>query len=286
MGSANRLTFWFVLLASAAFSQANLPDLSPSVRAIFPLGGPPGETFELQIQGRNLDGARSITFARPDIQGEILSSEFFSLKAKITIGPKAPAGLHDYLLTTSRGTYVGVFHVGSLPELREKEPNNDLAHAQAITLPAIVNGVADSGDYDVFRFHADSGQTLIFDLMATRANSRLDGALGILDERGNELDFNDDYYIHKDPHLAFQVRKTGEYFVRVTASSDGGSRFGSYRANRRRRALSIAVVAGRSTTREERSISGSRPELTRRRSNCARRFAGSGQGCCGGVQRA
>src|SRR5439155_12000644 len=120
-------------------------------------------------------------------------------------------------------------HVGTLSELRETEPNNDIAHAQAITLPAIVNGVADSGDYDVFRFHAESGQTLIFDLIATRAASHLDGTLGILDERGNELDFNDDYYIHKDPHLAFAVKKTGDYFIRVAASSEGRGRFESYR---------------------------------------------------------
>ena len=227
MRSAGRSAIWLVLVASSAFCQASLPDLSPSVRAIFPLGGPPGETVELQIQGRNLDAARSITFARSDIQGQILSSEFFSLKAKITIGPKVPAGLHDYRLTTVRGTYVGVFHVGTLPELRETEPNTEIALAQAITLPAIVNGVADSGDYDVFRFHAESGQTLIFDLIATRANSHLDGTLGILDERGNELDFNDDYYIHKDPHLAFAAPRTGDYFVRVAATSNGGSRFGS-----------------------------------------------------------
>src|SRR5207247_4200420 len=56
-----------------------------------------------------------------------------------------------------------------------------------------------------------------------------DGTLGILDERGNELYFNDDYYIHKDPHLAVAAPRTGDYFVRVAATSNGGSRFGSYR---------------------------------------------------------
>src|SRR5689334_21817307 len=162
MERAGGSAVWFALLASTGFAQSNLPDLAPSVRAMFPLGGHRGEAVEIQIQGRYLDDALSCTFARPDIQAEVLLSEFFSLKAKITIGPKVPAGLHDYRLTTGRGTYVGVFHVGTLPELRETEPNNDIAHAQAISLPTIVNGVADSGDYDVFRFHAESGQTLIF----------------------------------------------------------------------------------------------------------------------------
>jgi hypothetical protein len=220
---------WLVLLALSAFSQSNLPDLSPSVRSIFPLGGRRGETVEVEFHGRNLDQAWSILFTMPDIQAQILSSGFYSLKAKIAIGPSVPAGAHGYRLMTERGTYLGVFHAGSLPELREVEPNNDAAHAQAISLPIIVNGIAGSGDYDVFRFHAGAGETLILDLIATRASSHLDGTLAILDERGNELDFNDDHYIHKDPHLAFTVKKTGDYFVRVAATWEGGSRFGSYR---------------------------------------------------------
>src|ERR1700730_11363230 len=138
MQSAGRSALSLVLLVSSIFCQANLPDLSPSVRAIFPLGGARGETVKLQIQGRNLDAARSLTFARSDIQGRILSSEYFSLQAEITIGPKAPARLHDYLLTTDRGTYVGVFHIGSLPEVSETEPHNDLTHAQVITFPTVV----------------------------------------------------------------------------------------------------------------------------------------------------
>jgi hypothetical protein len=108
------------------------------------------------------------------------------------------------------------------------EPNNDLAHAQPIELPVIVDGVVESADYDVFRFHAEAGQDLVFDLLARRAGSRLDGTLGILDNRGNELDFNDDYYIHKDPHLEFRVPKAGDY-IRVSGSNEEGSQYSAYR---------------------------------------------------------
>ncbi|MCU1273328.1 MAG: putative pre-peptidase, partial [Bryobacterales bacterium] len=175
------------------------------------------------------DQAESNLFTTPDIQAQVLYYGFDSKKTKFTNGPSDPAGAHGYRLMTKHGTYACIFHVGPLPELREVEPNNDVAHAQAINLPIIINGMADSGDYDVFRFHASGGQTLVLDLIATRASSHLDGTLAILDDRGNELDFNDDHYIHKDPHLAFTVKKTGDYFVRVAASQEGGSRFGSYR---------------------------------------------------------
>jgi hypothetical protein len=227
---------WFlVLLAAGAGGEANLPDLGPMVTSVFPLGGRQAETLDVQISGRNLNDTRDITFARPDIQAQVLSSDFFSVKARISVGPKVPVGLHDYRLRTPRGTHVGVVHVGSLPRQSEVEPNNDLKHAQAITLPVMIDGVVEADDYDVFRFHAEAGQTLIFDVMATRAGSRLDSTLTILDERGAELDFIDDYYIHKDPYLSLAIKKTADYFVRVAAATEpiatllDGSRYSSYR---------------------------------------------------------
>ena len=199
------------------------------MRAVFPLGAQPGENLEVEFLGHNLNDLVEIAFARKDIRAEVLSSDFFDVKTRISVGPHVPTGLHDYRVRTARGTYVGVFHISSLPGQREAEPNNNPAHAQKITLPALVDGIVEPADYDVFRFHAEAGEVLVFDLVARRAGSRLDGTLGILDERGNELDFNDDYYIHKDPHLEFRVKTSGDYFVRVAGSDEEGSKYSSYR---------------------------------------------------------
>lgn len=216
-------------LATAVAADATLPDLAPAVRSVFPLGARPGETTEVAFLGRHLNDLVEIRFARNDIRAEVLSSDYFTVKARISVGSQVPTGLHDYRLRTARGAYVGVFHVGSLGAVRETEPNNDLAHAQKITTPVMVDGVVEEGDYDVFRFHAEAGQTLVFDLLARRAGSWLDGTLGVLDERGNELDFNDDYYFHKDPHLEFQVKDSGDYFIRVAGTQEEGSKYSSYR---------------------------------------------------------
>jgi Quinohemoprotein amine dehydrogenase, alpha subunit domain III len=227
---------WSLAVCAAVVrADANLPELGPMAISVFPLGARQAETLGVQILGRNLNDTHDITFARPDIKAEVLSSDFFSVKARISVGPKVPVGLHDYRLRTPSGTHVGVFHVGSLPRLNEVEPNNDLQHAQAITLPVMIDGIVDADDYDVFRFHADVGETLIFDVMATRAGSRLDSTITILDEHGAELDFIDDYYIHKDPYLSFPVKRTGDYFVRIAAATEpiatlfDGTRYSSYR---------------------------------------------------------
>ncbi len=208
---------------------ATLPDLSPQVRGVFPLGGRSGATTEVRFSGRHLQDAQSLAFARPGITAQVLRSDFFQLTARITIAPDVPNGLHDYRLRTPRGSYVGVFHVTSLPCLRENEPNNDLPHAQLLSFPVLVDGIVTSGDYDLYRFHADSGQTLIFDLTATRAASRLDATLALLDVRGNELDFVDDSYIHKDPRLLFPVKTAGDYYLRVAGTNEQGSPDSSYR---------------------------------------------------------
>jgi hypothetical protein len=213
------LFFLFQFITDAAGPE--LPDLAPSVRALTPMGARPGETIQVEISGRRLDGVTEVTFARPDIRAEVISSDFASVKLKVSVGPSVPTGLHDYRLKTPGGAFVGVFHVGSLPGGPEVEPNDDIRQAQKIDLPAMMDGEISGADLDVFRFHAEEGQTLIFDVLARRAGSTLDSTLAILDERGNELDFNDDYYIHKDPQLTFQVKRAGDYFVCVGGQGEG-----------------------------------------------------------------
>src|SRR5260221_13538655 len=135
------------LVSPARAADPTLPDLAPQVRSGFPLGARGGETLEVEFLGRNLNDCE-IGFARKDIRAEVLSSDYFRLRARISVGPGVPTGLHDYRVRTRRGTYVGVFHVGSLSAQREREPNNDLAHAQKIALPAMVDGVVEESDYD------------------------------------------------------------------------------------------------------------------------------------------
>jgi hypothetical protein len=212
----------FPVLAAAAGPE--LPDLAPSVRAVSPMGARPGETVEVAISGRRLDGVTEVTFVCPDIRAELISSDFTSVKLKITVGPSVPTGLHDYRLKTPNGAFVGIFHIGSLPGGREVEPNDDIRHAQKIDLPAMIDGEIGGEDLDLYRFHAEQGQTLVFDVLGRRAGSTLDSTLTILDERGNELDFNDDYYFYKDPQLTFQVKRTGDYFVCVGGQGEGRRR--------------------------------------------------------------
>ena len=218
-GSWMALVILLMVLAKAAAGETPLPEVAPVVSSVMPAGAQRGTSVEVEIRGRNLNEATEIRFARQDIQAEILSSEFYEIRARVKVGETVPLGIHDYRLRTTRGSHVGVFHIGSLPQQAESEPNDDLNRAQKVFTPSFVDGFVESYAYDLFRFHMEDGQTVIVDLVATRTASSLDGSLAILDQRGNELDYNDDYYMFKDPHLTFTAKRGGEYFVRV-----GGSR--------------------------------------------------------------
>src|SRR5258705_7483060 len=122
----------FCLWVAAPAADGPLPDLAPSVRSVFPLGARAGETIEVSFLGRRLNDLADITFVRKDIHCSVISSDDFIVKARVSVGPNVPTGLHDYRVRTRHGTYVGVFHVGSSPGRREVEPNNDLAHAQTL----------------------------------------------------------------------------------------------------------------------------------------------------------
>ncbi len=217
------------LFVAATVSEAQLPELGPVVHSAIPLGAGKGQSVEVRIRGRNLKDTIELRFACQDIQAEVGVSNFYEVRARIEVGSNVQSGLYDYRLRTPQGSHIGVFHVGALPQQLEVEPNNNLDRSQDITTPLLIDGVIEEADYDLFRFRAQAGESVVADLMARRVASPLDATLAILDQRGNELEFNDDSYIFKDPHLIFTAQQTGEYFVRVSGTQETGSSDSSYR---------------------------------------------------------
>jgi hypothetical protein len=197
---------------------ATEPSVAPQITSVFPHGGRVGSTVDVTITGRHLDDASRFEFASAGIQARILSSDSRRIHAQVVISPTAETGSHEFRLFTPSGTVLGIFELGALPELSEAEPNDTPESAQNISYPVLINGTADAEDADCFRFNAHAGQVLAFDVRAARSGSSLDPVLALLDERGQQLAYNDDYYIEKDSHLEYTFARDGVYYVRVSAS--------------------------------------------------------------------
>jgi hypothetical protein len=123
----------------------------------------------------------------PRLAGVILSVEHNAIRARFHLDASLELGRHDFRIVAPHGSTVNWFDVSNRREIFEKEPNDDRQHAQPIEFPVLVNGTIKPGDYDYFRFAAKAGQTVTFDVLATRNGSQLDSVIDLLDSAGTLL---------------------------------------------------------------------------------------------------
>lgn len=147
----------------------------PYVKTAFPLGVRAGQPAQISVSGANLDGVSSITVRPP------ATAEGWSILNLDSIGG-------------TRTVNAVRLAVGDAPEIAEREPNDSIAQAQAVSIPVTINGHIAGGrdrgknpDEDYFRFTAKKGQKLSIDVAASRLGSPLDSVIEILDAEGNAI---------------------------------------------------------------------------------------------------
>ena len=212
---------------------------------IYPTGAARGTTVEVTIGGQNLSRAVGVVVSGEGVSGELIPPPANQpqkrrkgrrnigeednlqladqVRFRLTVAPDAESGLRDLRLLLPNGiTNRLYFEVGELPDVLEKEPNQEEG-TLVPSLPATLNGQVMRSDVDRFRFVARKGQTLV-----ARAKGRLfvpylaDAVPGwfqpvmrIYDSRMKEVAYNDDYRYEVDPVIFFKVPEDGEYTVEI-----------------------------------------------------------------------
>ena len=185
----------------------------PFITGISPLGGRGGGKIALKTAGWNLP-----------------------LKEVVVDALDKPRGTFTLTLRNAAGTSNEVpFAVDDQAECGETEPNDSAPGAQALTLPAVVDGrIARPGDADVFSFEVAAGASIVAEVLARRLGSPLDSILEITDGDGKRIAFNDDFedkgaglLTHQsDSRVECTLPAAGKYFVRVAdAQRAGGAEF-------------------------------------------------------------
>jgi hypothetical protein len=170
----------------------------PFVTSIFPLGARVGTFAKVDIKGWNLEGL-GLELPWPDVE---------------------PGTCWVATSSNSKGIISNFvpFAWGTLPETLEKEPNDDPAHAQKVTIPTIINGRIDhKDDWDVFQFTGRAGETVVAEVFARRLDSPLDSVLKITGSSGKLLAYNDDY---EDPQAGTNTHDADSY-ISLKLPADG-----------------------------------------------------------------
>jgi len=130
------------------------------------------------------------------------------------------------------------YMISSLPECFEKENNNDIAHAQDVLMPVMINGGSNRpGDWDVYRVQARAGDTIVAEVYARRLDSPFDSIIKLTDSSGTVLALNDDHADpgsglnthHADSYLMTKVKKSDDYYIHITDATYKGGVAYAYR---------------------------------------------------------
>ncbi|MBL7040053.1 MAG: peptidase [Pirellulaceae bacterium] len=186
----------------------------PFVTSVFPMGGRTDSRIDVELNGWNLP------------------------VEKLTLDTKGRSpDVHPIvILKGQRVTNHVPFAVDTLPDCLEAEPNNEPGSAQQLRPPLIVNGRIDRpGDWDVFRFYCRAGGMIFAEVKARRLNSPVDSVLMLTDEKGRQIEVNDDHEDkaagltthHADSRLRVTIPADGFYYLHLgDTQRKGGTAYG------------------------------------------------------------
>lgn len=216
-------------IALAAVARA----ASPTVAEVTPRGGQRGTEVTLTLKGDRLDDAEGLLFDGPGLAVRALRvKDAKTVEVSLAIAPDCALGEHGLRLRCRSGlSELRTFWVSALPQLDEKEPNDDPARAQAVPLDVTIDGVLRPEDRDVFAFDGRAGQRVTAELEAMRLGGPvLDARLRLLDPSGAEVASSDDApHLGQDPALSVVLPADGRYAIEVHEVTWLGSNRHRYR---------------------------------------------------------
>ena len=203
---------------------------SPELSVVLPRGAQRGTEADITIHGQRLADIKEILFYQPGITVTKLESTAPNqAKAHLQIDKDAKIGEYPLRVRTATGlSELRTFYVTPFPVVQEKEPNNDMAHAQPIELNTSVTGVIENEDVDMFAIDAKKGQRVTAEVHGIRlGDAMFDPYVAILDANRFAIAESDDTALaRQDPIASVIIPADGKYYVQLRDTSyQGGGNY-------------------------------------------------------------
>jgi len=222
----------------------------PGAAYIFPAGAQRGTKTEIRVGGFYFHGSAALSFegsgilASPTVketttiwfEGPLLSEPASQQKedypkdylGEVRVDAGATLGVRYWHCHTSQGTTAAMrFVVGDLPEFVEKEVEG-AAIPQTVQLPVTINGrIFPREDLDLWRVHAEAGQTVVCSVAARRLGYPLQVVLEVRGADGKAVGTTRaNAPIGSDESVSFIAEQAGDYDVAIhDAGFAGGQNF-------------------------------------------------------------
>ena len=211
---------------------------------LYPAGGQVGTTVEIEAGGLNINRATKVLFSHPGIKGTLepvveSSSEKRKrrrlndqsspqladrVKITITIASDVPCGMYDLRLQGPKGVSNQLpFEVASYPNFLENKKSSKQKPNKVESLPAVLCGYVTPGGIDYFKFSGMKGDTIVASVKARQLVPYIADAvpgwfqpvIKIVDSRGKEIAYSDDYHHNVDPVIITALPKDGDYTLMI-----------------------------------------------------------------------
>ncbi len=228
-----RLQILLLALVATSLISADIFAAKPSFSRIEPAGFQRGQEIEVLLRGDRLKDSQEVMFFEPGVSMKSIEAEDDKkVKVTLNVSPDCRLGQHAMRLRTASGlSDVVLFYVGALPEIEEKEPNNDFKEPQPVEMGTTVNGIIQNEDVDYFVVEAKKGQRITAELTGLRlGRTFFDPYVAILNEQRFEIAKSDDEpLLFQDCLCSLLAPEDGKYIIQVRESSYGGNGNCAYR---------------------------------------------------------
>ncbi len=132
-------SFFGVVLLAGSFA----PAASPVLQFTLPRAAQRGAEADLVVEGARLSDAKELLFYSPGVTVTSLTPvDAQHVKVHVQVAKDAKVGQYPIRIRTASGvSELRTFYVTPYPVVAEKEPNNDIAHAQPMQFNTTVGGV-------------------------------------------------------------------------------------------------------------------------------------------------
>ena len=205
------------------------------------LGGTFRTTNVVTVVGADLDEPTGLLFSHPGIKAEYIPPPVPKApppdpkkkdpppamaapkppavgphKFKVSVAADVPVGTYDVRFVGKWGvSNPRAFAVGTLNEVVEKEPNNDVPDAQRVEIGTTISGViTNQTDVDYCTFAGKKGQRVLLNCQASSLDSKLRPMIEVYDGTGRKLAFNRGYR-DNDALADVILPADGDYLVRL-----------------------------------------------------------------------
>jgi hypothetical protein len=238
--------------------RAEEPIIPPAIAKVWPPGMQRGHTATFTIDGRSLTGAKEILFDSPgitakisaitevpekitgaragvDLVAQVARGKKETAKLEVTATKDVEPGIHKFRIQTPLGTSnMAVIAIDSLPEINahEKSSAGSPAEPQRVELPATLVGTLRApGDADNYNFEGTAGEELVFQVVASQIDSKLQSLLVLRDSSGKQLAEAGQNENSPDAVLSYKLPAQGVYTLSIADREKGGGMDHFYRVH-------------------------------------------------------